>query len=357
MVLRPTWLQVPTFSKQVDTVDVTVRIFGRNTISRRSEFLCGDGSPPQIVWVFYWLMEHFLDFGVANAAGFEEGQPHPRNIEVSVKTINLNFVSGEPDLVPVNTEEQEEKWWVRQRSRSREARQPRSDSALLAAAEPLRMHPKWLAEFVGRDIASLPYMGKIPLGAIPWRDSCVFPIFTYTCILRHGPPKWAQYIRSLGNRVRHSVRDLLTICNRFLGYHGTPYGAIIHERIGCVKVYAEGELVNEVNPGAILAAMVEKPDQGSDWYSSGTFGHLGGDCRLLTFWNWKYQTVVQRQRLGLPLVGPLLWPALDELKGWRAARDEYRQSNNVSRQCNDRCLCRDRRLEEMLEKGVEPVNS
>jgi hypothetical protein len=141
-----------------------------------------------------------------------------------------------------------------------------------------------------------------------------------------------------------------------MGYHNAVYGAIVHERIGCVKVHAEGELINEVNPGAILPAMVEKQDQGSDWYSSATFGHLGGDCRLFTFWNWKYQTVCQRQRLGLELVGPILWPTLDELKGWRAARNEYRQSNSMAWQCNDRCLCSDGRLEEMLEKGLEPVN-
>jgi hypothetical protein len=299
--LWPTWLQVPRFSKQVDTVDVTVRIFGRNASRGTSAFICGDGSPPQIAWVFYWLLEHFLDFGVANAAGFEEGQPHRSEIEVSVKNIVLNFVSGESDVVPANTEDLEAKWWARQRLRwfeRFEEPQSQSDEALLSDGQPLRMHPKWLAQFVGRDIASLPRMG----------------------------------------------------------YHNAAYGAIVHERIGCVKVYSEGELVNEVNPGAILAAMVEKPVQGSDWHSTGTFGNLGGDCRLLTFWNWKYQTVRQRQRLGLPLVGPILWPTLDELRGWRVARDDYRQRNNVAWQCNERCLCSDRRLEEVLEKGLAPIN-
>ena len=31
-------------------------------------------------------------------------------------------------------------------------------------------------------------------------------------------------------------------------------------------------------------------------------GHLSGNCRLLSFWNWKYNTVRLRQQLGLPVV-------------------------------------------------------
>ena len=91
--LWPTWLQVPGFSKQVDTVDVTVRIFGRSIRPGRSPFICGDGSPPQMVWVFYWLMEHFLNFGVANGGGVERDH-HGRKIEISAKNINLDFISG-----------------------------------------------------------------------------------------------------------------------------------------------------------------------------------------------------------------------------------------------------------------------
>ena len=156
------------------------------------------------------------------------------------------------------------------------------------------MHPKWLAQFVGREIASLPRMG----------------------------------------------------------FHEAEYGAIIHERIGCLKVYAEGELVNEVSPGAMLPAMVEKPDQTTGWYSTGTFGNLGGDCSLLTFWDWKYKTVRQRQRLGLPLDGPVLWPILDEWRDWRAIRDDYHQRSKASWHYNEgRYMCSDRGLEEMLEKG------
>lgn len=108
--LHPTWLSVPAFSNRIDNVVVTFRIFGTREPGGRSMFIIGDGSPPQITWCFYNLMEVFLKCGPI--ANLKTGL---RRKDVSINTLTLDFVS------PPNAE---------------------SDIASLL------MRPDWLADFV-----------------------------------------------------------------------------------------------------------------------------------------------------------------------------------------------------------------
>jgi hypothetical protein len=152
--LWPTWLSVPALSKQVNTIDVTVRIFGRKLAGTRSAFVIGDGSPPQYVWLFYSLLERFLRYGATSP----RTDSRPRDI--MVKSINLNFISGEPSLEPEDSGDQYNKWWDEHDYFRRRPPIPdtSSDADLLAAGEPARMHPKWLADKLGGHLGGLPYM-------------------------------------------------------------------------------------------------------------------------------------------------------------------------------------------------------
>ena len=293
--LWPTWLSVPAGSKQANTVDVTVRIFGRRAAGRRSAFMIGDGSPEQYVWLFYWLMEYFLRYGATSP---ETAIPKGGQQDITVKLINLNFVSGEPDLEPEDSREQYSEWNLYHDDfLRRQEPQPHTltDAEVLAAGKPARMHPKWLANRLGGHLAGLPCMS----------------------------------------------------------YHAAAYGGIIHERIGSISISCNGENLRDIQPGNILALLQERPDSGSDWNSSTTFGHIGGDCRVLTFWNWKYAMVRRRKAVGLPVGETVVWPSLGELRGWRRARDEYRESSNgvtpIWKCSPGRCMCSNRDLEKMLE--------
>ncbi|KZW02731.1 hypothetical protein EXIGLDRAFT_730864 [Exidia glandulosa HHB12029] len=71
-----TWLCVPAVA-QLATVEVSVRTFGTAEWPKDrhvwTTFSHGDGSPPQILWCFYVLIEHFLRFGPLPQATLERG--------------------------------------------------------------------------------------------------------------------------------------------------------------------------------------------------------------------------------------------------------------------------------------------
>ena len=287
--LWPTWLSVPTYSKHVTDVDASIRISGTSKFEN-SGFARGNGGLLDIVWCYYWLLEHFLKYGIGPAS-------QRKRHDLSVTTITLSFVSDKnDDHMPEDTEEHEQRWWERQYYYQRNAGYRDMDLELLAANNSLHMHPRWLASFIAKQIESLVHMD----------------------------------------------------------YHQSEHGALIHERIANIRILSQGQLVKQINPGALLAGKVVQPDDGSKWYTTRTFGLLGGDCRLLTFWNWKYRTICQRHELGLLVGEPVIWPDLVDIKQWRIARDEYRRTSKYAQRrlgCNDRCMCSDRALEQMLERG------
>lgn len=101
--LWPTWLCIPSLAQHVDYVDVTFRIFGPRT-DGTSAFAGGDGSPPQIYWCFYFLLEYFLTHGPIRPSLGATPKPND-NRQISVKTVNLNFVAGDSHLLPPTAEE------------------------------------------------------------------------------------------------------------------------------------------------------------------------------------------------------------------------------------------------------------
>ncbi|KAK7021930.1 hypothetical protein VNI00_017159 [Paramarasmius palmivorus] len=77
-----------------------------------------------------------------------------------------------------------------------------------------------------------------------------------------------------------------------MSYHTSPYGAIIHERVGAVRLCVNGALISEVNPGEVLSKMVYvDPVQ--------TIGYLViREARLVAFWEWKEKAAKLRRRRG-----------------------------------------------------------
>ena len=69
--------------------------------------------------------------------------------------------------------------------------------------------------------------------------------------------------------------------------HTAAYVYFVHGRVGRFQVRANGEPVREMDVGDVLAKLETRPEQGSEWYTSLTCGHVPGDCRLLTVWKWK----------------------------------------------------------------------
>lgn len=250
--LWPTWLCIPSLAEQVDHVDVTFRIFEPNSNpDSRSAFLPGDGSPPQIYWCFYFLLEHFLLRGPLCPNHMETPKRNDTR-QVSVRTINLNFAAGNAHLLsPTEGEFSYNSWWECQQ-RVRFGRNRQQD-----AEEPPKyiMRPEWLAEIVARQFLSLLSMG----------------------------------------------------------YHTAAYGAMIHERVGSVRFSVNGELQREIDIGARLASLSFGPDAGQTSYTTQTFGNLRGEDRLRAFWRWKERTVRKRKERGLPVPDSVVMPTPQEL--------------------------------------------
>ncbi|KAK7021933.1 hypothetical protein VNI00_017162 [Paramarasmius palmivorus] len=81
-----TWTCIPILTTQVDRVNVTFRV---HSISPRA-FRIGDGSPPQIYWWFYFLLEYFLKRGPVSPT-LAAGAPRVRDREIGVREIVLDF--------------------------------------------------------------------------------------------------------------------------------------------------------------------------------------------------------------------------------------------------------------------------
>jgi hypothetical protein len=89
----PTWLRVPVLAKQLEDVNVTIRTLGTPYFNPRyDQWRRGNGGPSQLVWCFYYLLEHVIRRGCL---------PYTSSslvYQVSIISLNLNFVglTGEP---------------------------------------------------------------------------------------------------------------------------------------------------------------------------------------------------------------------------------------------------------------------
>ncbi|KAF2801804.1 uncharacterized protein BDZ99DRAFT_469329 [Mytilinidion resinicola] len=84
--LWPTWLSVPVLTSKLDVVNVTFRATG--FAKKRSMWKRGCGAPPYMLWCFYYLLEHVLKRGPVGKTSASWDR------EVSIKTLNLNFVGN-----------------------------------------------------------------------------------------------------------------------------------------------------------------------------------------------------------------------------------------------------------------------
>jgi hypothetical protein len=261
--LWPTWLLVPSVSHMVAEVDVKIRIVGEKLSGSENAFKIGDGSPEQIVWCFYYVLEHFLDYGLGPSLGAKEGikiQKRP----TSVRNIKLDIVYGNSGH------------GIPQGSRSK------------------RQDPQWLANFV---------CGRL-----------------------------------------NNITEM--------SYHTAPYGMIVYERVGKFQIAAESEIIEEINLGDSLARLNYGLSSDTNWYTGETFGNLPGDCRLITFWNWKHRAVKKRRQLDLPVSDDVVWPKMNDMARWRQDTEVHRaeqRAQGLAYFCKGKsCFCSDHRLEDML---------
>lgn len=141
--LWPTWLCIPSLAKQVNHVDVTLRVFDtKGDVSERDAFRGGDGSPPQIYWCFYFLLEHFLTHGPLCPDPYQTSK-RTKDREVSVKTLTLNFVAENTHLLPATKDELSRSSFLRAPPRIYLESQSQQDDT-----EPPRsvIQPEWLAQ-------------------------------------------------------------------------------------------------------------------------------------------------------------------------------------------------------------------
>ena len=77
-----------------------------------------------------------------------------------------------------------------------------------------------------------------------------------------------------------------------MSYHSASYGALLYERIGCIKVLMDGELHEEWDLAQCLA----------DVKFNDSFGRCPRETRREVFSRWKLQAYQTRIELGLPVM-------------------------------------------------------
>ena len=83
-----------------------------------------------------------------------------------------------------------------------------------------------------------------------------------------------------------------------MSYHTARWGKILYERIGTVRLCADGVLMKEINLAQRLADLRHND-------ASETFGNIRPrENRVAHFWQWKTKTLVKRRKAGLPVIDP-----------------------------------------------------
>ncbi|KAF2807230.1 uncharacterized protein BDZ99DRAFT_465149 [Mytilinidion resinicola] len=147
--LWPSWLSVPRLSNQLDQVNVTFRICGSEKILPKwmSGWGQGNGAPPWLMWLFYYLLEYVLRRGPV---------PHTDSSvdrEVTIKNLDLNFV-GKNDKEEIYGETARpigENW--------KHTRYYNQSALYQGEEEDKVLRPEWLASFLMLRFLSLLEMG------------------------------------------------------------------------------------------------------------------------------------------------------------------------------------------------------
>lgn len=136
--LWPTWLCVPALSTRVDKVHATFRTFGTGK-KKHSDFQIGCGSPPNIVWCLYSLLERFLRVGPKGT----QAKEHDEFVSIKLLELDVRTPNVPPEMIAPK------------------------DVVRIDLLEDLRkktgidyvMHSDYIANFIRSEINSLLYMG------------------------------------------------------------------------------------------------------------------------------------------------------------------------------------------------------
>ena len=272
-VIYPTWTCVPFQSRSVDRVEVTFRIIGadadlvngrvlHNDRQKTSSALTyGDGSPPQLLWCFYYLLEHTLRCGPCSRPIIDRHDDH----QVVIKSLSINAVLHPTALSwPEDVDFSE---WIKPRRENRYGpREPDTDSD--DDEESARDSSKEESIVLKKPIVDRRCLSMLPttlIGAL-WRH----------------------------------FHNLLS-----MGYHTSQYGALLHERIGIMEFYVEGEIARDISIGEILRRINKISERD-------TFGDITSEKRVEHFIAWKEQAIEKRIERGLGFA-PTAHPALVDL--------------------------------------------
>jgi hypothetical protein len=113
------------------------------------------------------------------------------------------------------------------------------------------------------------------------------------------------------------------------------------------------QITTLINLGEHLGLMEAGEDDADDFASHSFRGSIFY-CELITFWNWKFQAVRHRQKLGLSMPDNVLWPSIDRFKSWRRYAEKYKKvvaAAGLDNLCEaGSCLCHKHELEDLLQR-------
>ncbi|KAE8168557.1 hypothetical protein BDV40DRAFT_251081 [Aspergillus tamarii] len=99
--LLPTWCFLSKVCRRVDDITATFRIIGTSPTleGRQQRFRPGDGTPPPILWSFYYILERFLEVGPLAEHILPTASPRIKRMPFTINRLNLDFVSSEQGTV------------------------------------------------------------------------------------------------------------------------------------------------------------------------------------------------------------------------------------------------------------------
>lgn len=284
---------MPYLAEHIQSIEVSFRVFGMNRELRSAFRNRNGGALVPIIWTFYFLLDHLLKWGPYPSTSNQSLEAQQRH-HITVNILDLRFLAGDPAYTPPNDGPQLYAVWTRLQ-RNRFSHLVPNENNQLA------IHPNWLA-----------------------------------------------------NRIQEQIHLLLD-----MSYHYSPYGTQLLERIGQFRISrlpsttAEPPEVNifvyEILGNFYLAPDNDHPENFTTLYTWRTMKDIVmGDCRVLTFWNWKWKTLKERHKRGLINPSDVVWP---DLKTWL----RWRQIAGEAVGCRSgqwRCMCLETGLEDWLKSQV-----
>ncbi|KAE8153144.1 hypothetical protein BDV25DRAFT_150019 [Aspergillus avenaceus] len=149
--LLPTWISLPAPCRQIEDLTATIRIVGNSLTlnGRQHRFYPGEeGSPPLILWSFYYLLERFLEVGPLAEHRQPEPRPRLKRMPFTINRLTLNCVSC-PQKYKVAPPDMSIWTWM-EGSNSDTEPAGRYEGVLF-----LLMRPDWLARLINEYIGYL----------------------------------------------------------------------------------------------------------------------------------------------------------------------------------------------------------